>query len=185
MWVFLAMKVATPWEEEDLALQVLHLKWKGSEPVFPMRMTSGNAATGGTVVNLMVFSDHRAEVATMATRFAGTYPDDHDWVSYEWYDVSTPDPADPTGAFLASVEGMWWTRMDGTFAADQMTADLKPAPSAADAKYRETKLYAVNDRQGSSPERPLAALFALTLTVWAVLAGLRVAGTPRARVTRT
>jgi hypothetical protein len=174
-WVFLAMKLATDKKLDDQRLQVMHLKWKGDKPVFPMRLTAGNAAADGTVVNMMLFSKHRMDVPGMETRFAGIYPDEYSfsgWAS----EVIEPEADTPEGIFLASLDGMWWTRLDGTFSSSDMDEDLWPVAADDDESYRETKKYVALREHKEDSARPWLALFALAVAVAGVLVGLRVRG---------
>jgi hypothetical protein len=173
-WVFLAMKLASEEKTDDRRLQVLHLKWAGTEPVFPMRLTAGNAAAGGTEVHLMVFSSHRMDVEGLDTRYAGKYPDEF-WET--WYtDISELDDEGAEQQFLQSLDGMWFTRLEGRFDSDEMTSDLRPVRADKDESYREQKLYVASNRSEEAGHGEPLAVLVLALTVAGVFVGLRALG---------
>ena len=150
-WVFLAMKLtAEAAEAESRRLHVLHLKWSGDKPVYPMRMTRANAAAEGTKVTLFVFSNHRTDVDGMETgyaaRFAGRQADErYDYTGYcydDWdYMDCSLDKESPETLLLDSLDGMWATRLAGDYRAEDMGEDIYPVPAAKDKEHKEVEHY--------------------------------------------
>jgi len=167
-WVFLAMKLATGFEEQDARLQVLHLTWPGEKPVFPLRLTRLNAQSSKTHVALFVFADTRTDLDKMGVKFAGTYgslggPD----LCYE-FDIACLEDGSPEEAFVDSLsrpsgqDPFWVTRLEGDFTQGDMD-DLHPEPTESKA-YRETRTYSL-----ATPRAPRGTLLA-TLAVLALAA---------------
>lgn len=170
-WVFLAMKVA-PGFSEDARLQVLRIRFKAAQPVFPLYLTSLNSAGGKTPVTLFIFSDSRVDVPGMETAFAGQFAaakGNYYGRSFEYADVAIGDDT-IAAELLNGLDGYWLTRLQDSYTGSQME-DLYPEPVESEP-YREIRYYSA-----VSPQLPArhAGLLAVLLLSAAALALLRFA----------
>lgn len=187
-WVFVAMKLDSPIQPEgDVRLQVLHFRWQGKSPVFPIEMTRYNASEHGTKVTIFVVGRHRMEVPGMETRAALVIHAMDTGSEYSWemhQEDLTIYAGTPEAGILDSIAGMWLTRLEGTYSEADMNGDLYPVRTQSDVEYFDARTYA-NVEGGHRLFSGLVALLAVIavfISILSVAGGTGAGGKTRKRV---